>query len=726
MTSRSLFFKRMKQDLEQRIWLPVVFFIIGFLTTELPLISSLNHLWERSDPEGRIMDYLLGQFFTPVNGFIIITVGMSILSALSGFAYIHSAKKLDVYHSIPVKREALFVQQYVYGILYYLVPMVIHVLICLGICGGNFALTRAVFGQAVGFVVVQLLMYLVIYAVTVLAVCLTGNMVISVLGSGVLLVYSLILGILRSSLMDTFFMTAYSTGSIEDFPAFSPVHLIYKVIYIMEEGMEEYLVYTDYMGEYGKLLLMAAVYTVIALLLHKKRPTEAVSRSIAFPITEPVVKTMVVLPVSITMGYFFAAVFSYSDSFSWFVFGCIFGFIICCPLMEIIFRKDVKAVISHPLQLVFNGVCVIAILVIFKCDIFGYDTYIPKESEVESYAISFSEQPYIYGRNININTYRLENMTIIDNASTRALLENGAQITRKLRTEEAVLDVEEAYYTSYVVKYQLKNGREVYRSYLMNMKDEQVMQWVEDTYSDMQYKLGVYPVLSEKHEKNYIGVLLNYLFAMEQIPLSEDKMQEFLETYQRELTNLSFEQMQTEYPIAELTFAVGDPETDNEMGNEYVIRESATYYAETPGFRYSSEESGYMIYPSFTQTLALLEEYGAHIASELPAEDVVSMRVEDTSREVYDHDGYYNKVVEIEYTAKDDEQEKIAQILPTLTNYQLGPDFSTEESTDPNLRVYITYYYNDVERSNSFEIKMGMIPEFLTEDLNAAAQENGM
>ena len=45
------------------------------------------------------------------------------------------------------------------------------------------------------------------------------------------------------------------------------------------------------------------------------------------------------------------------------------------------------------------------------------------------------------------------------------------------------------------------------------------------------------------------------------------------------------------------------------------------------GFEYYSEESGYEIYPSFTQTIALLEEYGATIVNEIPAEDVITVEM---------------------------------------------------------------------------------------------------
>ena len=464
MTSKSLFFRRMKQDLEQRIWLPVIFFILAFLFLELPLISSIDS-WQRLENYAEYVNtYLMNRFFSPGYAFTVITIGMAAVSALSGFTYMHSAKKLDVYHSLPVRRETLFVQQYVYGMIYYLVPMVIHVLLCLVICMANGLFGTAVLWQALWHILVQLLIYWSVYSVVITAVCLTGTLVVSVLGSVILMLYSLIVSLLKMSLMDRFFVTYYSLG--DNIPAITPIHLITKMIEEMNWGDAEYLVYTDYMGYYVKLLMMAVIYTVIALLLYKKRPSEAAGRAIAFPVMEPVVKTMVVLPASIVSGFFFSSIFSVSAHFSWFVFGCVFGFVICCPLMDIIFQKDMKAAFSKPLQFVFNGACIVGIIVIFQFDLFGYDTYIPKKEKVESYAISLNGFSEIYLDYGNYYNYCLNNMEITDNESAGKLLEHAAEITRPVRT--GALEAEEDgadRYTSLLVKFHLKNGKCSYRHY---------------------------------------------------------------------------------------------------------------------------------------------------------------------------------------------------------------------------------------------------------------------
>ncbi len=717
MTSRNLFFKRMKQDLEQRIWLPVVFFIICFLTLELPLFSIIENYQNRSNFMERMQEYLLDSFFSAAGVAVVLTIGMAVISAMSGFIYIHSAKKLDVYHSIPIRREALFVQQYVYGVLYYLVPMVLHVLICIGICAVQGVLNGAVLGQALGFLLVQLLLYLAHYSVVVTAVCLTGNLVISILGSAVLLTYSAILSLLKSALMDQFFMTYYGDTAWEGIWAFSPMHLYANMLIAMEESTAEHLVYTQYFGYYILLFLMAAVYTAFALFLYKKRPTEAANNSIAFSVTEPVIKVMVVAPVSVLAGFFFMSI-SYDYGFGWFLFGCIFGFILCCPLMEIIFRKDVKAVFKHPLQIGINGAIVIALILVFKLDVFGYDAYIPAENKVESYAISFGGQSSIYPVHGNAFDYRMDNMTIMNNESTRKLLEHGVEITRGARTGlyDNVSEDSERFYTSMLVKYCLKDGREIYRNYLLNQADEQVVQWLADTYNDTQYKLGIYPVLAEDEAITYKGVRIRGTYASDELPLSEEKMQRFIEAYRQELTNLTFEEIQTEYPVAEMELAVSTEELQEMMLYTDVVVEETRNAEDLLGN--CAWEGDYKIYPSFTQTLALLEEYGVDLGRELQVEDVISVYIEDYSEEVNDDDGYYDKLYITEYTAEAGQTEQIAQILAGIRSNNLEREFDIGEGDVNYINVRMDYYYDNKQYEyEHFSFKKDMIPEFVWQDL---------
>ena len=66
-----------------------------------------------------------------VEGWIVLT-GMAVamaagfMNAVNGFLYLYSRKKTDFYHSLPMKRSELFAEKAVMGLIYYLVPYIVH------------------------------------------------------------------------------------------------------------------------------------------------------------------------------------------------------------------------------------------------------------------------------------------------------------------------------------------------------------------------------------------------------------------------------------------------------------------------------------------------------------------------------------------------------------------------------------------------------------------------
>ena len=744
MMSKNLFFKRFKQDVEQRIWLPVILFVISFLFLEIALVSEFEWLKTRTDYVTRAVEFLTEDFFVPESVIGFLTVPAAYLCALTGFSFVHSSKKLDVYHSLPIKREKIFVQQYLYGIIYYVIPLLLHVLICLGITGANQVLNGQVLDSAFGFLFFQILLFLANFSVSVLAVCLTGSALISVLGSAIFMAYTLGLEVLASQLMDDYFMTYLSYGESSLLPVLSPLHLMYN--FFMNIRWEDLLIYQQerlrmtsslyYLNITGigyilRFVVMIVVYTAISLLVYKKRASEAASRTIAFKLAEPVIKAMVVIPGTFLAGYLFSALGTYGNNRMWFYFGCAFGFVILCPIMEIIFRKDVKAILRHPLQILFNGVCILGILAILQFDLLGYDTYVPKADKTESYSIYLDAIRHPggrYGYNIQDN---LNEMALTDNESVRALLTYAAEITRPVQknfeTEENAL------YSSMYAKYQLKNGDSVYRRYVIDINNEQVQYWLGNIYDDTAYKNSQYPILEDEHAKQAIGLSLEYSMGEEVILLPADDMQQFVEAYQKELAELTVQDMIAQYPTAELGF-IFPYEEDNITQKESVTvtlpMAADSNWVDDMKSLYGIDdyyiEYSYLIYPSFTETLALLESYGADTNTNIDPENIINISVSDYSYEADDNDGQLTKLVELEYTVENLTEEQLTLLFDSIVNNNMKGDLAALKSEYGNIDIRINFYNESgYEDARYFNFKNGMIPEFISEDLLEKAKEIG-
>ncbi len=697
MTSKSLFFRRIKQDLHQRVWFPVILFIIAFLVMELPLVSELDRLKDKLNAAEQMKAYLI-EFFTIVNPFSVVTCVAAVFCAISGFSFMHSARKLDTYHSMPVKREQIFWQQYVYGILYYVIPMAIHTVACLGIGAAMGAFSVEVLGNMAWFMLIQTVFYVLFYAVAVTAVCLTGNMVISVLGCCVLVAYSWILFGLKTALYDTFFDTYFynQAGSIW---AFSPIHLIANMISDADYVDEELFVYSKYTIHYVKMLIQTAVYTLVALWLYRKRPTEAAGKSIAFGFAEPVIKTMVMLPVAVVSAYLFNNLIVDDGRYGWYVFGGIFGFVLTCLVMEAIFRQNPREVFEHPKQLVINGVIVAVIFIVFRFDVFGYDYYMPMN--VKSYAISVYSMNTIGMYSENHRFWCLENMELAPSDNIAKLVEQAIEDSDAAHNlyDTEQMSTDEVHYISLYVKYQLENGEVVYRSYLLNLFHESTQQLLEELYNTEEYKLGVYPILSDgwKKQYNFIDVITAY--AEDSFALSEEKMAKLIETYQRELKALTYEEIWNESPVAELRF---ERRTSTNNYNNYCY------------------EDGYKIYDSFTQTIALLEGYGCIMESVLPTEMITSIEVEDWTIENSDNNGEVDKVMRVTYTHED--FAKLEEIMENVVSSRLANDFNPD-LYNYLLNVEVTFMLNEKEYTRNFDFKQGCIPAWLREELDASLTE---
>ena len=128
MTSASLFFKLQKEDLKRRIWVAALLFLGFFFAYPVNLALTMENaansqfamyngytpLVNTGTPEylAKVLEYKtkavvdLVSYGNVMPLFLMVTAAVVIGAA--GFAYLHNQKKVDFYHSIPVRREMLY------------------------------------------------------------------------------------------------------------------------------------------------------------------------------------------------------------------------------------------------------------------------------------------------------------------------------------------------------------------------------------------------------------------------------------------------------------------------------------------------------------------------------------------------------------------------------------------------------------------------------------------
>ena len=148
MTSKTSFFKFLREDVRHRIWVPALACVV-FL---LGLIFSTLTVQDLSFQAANGMDsYLAARLVNQITcmydhkNFLltIVAVTGAIICGMQGFSYLTSKCQLDFYHSLPLKREKFFLIRWCNGVLFYAVlAFVLSVLSCIMLAAFGFFSSR--------------------------------------------------------------------------------------------------------------------------------------------------------------------------------------------------------------------------------------------------------------------------------------------------------------------------------------------------------------------------------------------------------------------------------------------------------------------------------------------------------------------------------------------------------------------------------------------------------
>lgn len=648
MTSKNLFFNIMKEDLKRRLWtvaLISLFFFFTFPISVAVMVSSYMKDMElmasgvmKTTAEVvrlQLFDQYAG-WMSVENGFVAtFIVVFAVVCGVTGFSYLHSKKKTDFFHSIPVKREKLFAASFINGILYTAVPYLISLLLAVTIVGVKTGVTLP-WVEILGTYLFQMAFYTMIYATVILAVILTGNTIVSLLGMLVFCSWGPAFMVLIVGYCQEYFKTYYVNSNLME-------QLIIKsspfawYVHSVSVGVSVSGVITA--------IVAAFILFVLSVVLYKLRPSEAAGRAMAFKKSEAVIKFMIVVPMSLFGSMVFRQMRSGENL--WSIFGLICGCVITYCIIEIIYNFDFRRLFSHKIQLAVCGGVSLAVLAFFQFDLMRYDAYIPSKDKVESSALysydlngdalydylgtpelieERSGQHYLSISGISISDY-LEEMQLENIDEVLFLAQAGINFNMLSEDENirsGQMESGTIRYTMIDIKYHMKNGRDIYRSYHIPLQETEKQ--LETIYNTQEYKMTTYPVLKEGNPANYVGINYEECQDFSHIDFTDEAAKDALiAAYQEDLSALTYAVRRTESPIASLQF-----KTKELQGMIDIVR--------TEGNRYTSFNNWgyYPIYPSFTKTIAVLKECGINPGTFLNSDNVE--KIELIGEDLYEDD----------------------------------------------------------------------------------------
>lgn len=725
MTSRNLYSKLMKEDLKNRLWAVALIGLAFFFAFPVVAAFQAGDLKDAVNYERELLAYtekMMAWLSFGCGMTVFLMVMAALICGMSSFSYLNSKSKVDFYHSIPVKREKLYIANYLNGILMLAVPYAATLILAVVIAVSNGVSGAVLWPLALSGYGLTMIYYILMYSLAVVAAMMTGNLVVGVLGAMVLCFYVPLAVMLGGGYMETFFHTFmyYQYSDIVTFMSrISPfMEYIYQVDQYAAEGVSTMAIVTAV----AVSILLAAV----GGLLYRKRPSEAAGKAMAFAVSRPVIRILMTILAALGFGLFFWAM-RYTTG--WAVFGILCGGIIAHCVIEIIYHFDFKKLFSNKLQLVGCLAVSLLVMLTFRYDWVGYDQYLPDAGKVKEVAIDMNalNRWVSYGEarlrkdgeyewdSVGSEEYIFSHMKETDIDSVLAIAQAGI---RHQEGEEVWgrgnyfgHTAEDELFTSVGIQYTLNSGRKVYRTYEVMLKD--VMEPTEKLYGNGFYKAGAYPVMSldtaDVAEVRYREIeeeaCLNQLTAEEK--------KEFLEAYQQDFAKLTIAQMNQEAPVGLIRFV----STTDMEALAWESREQALAQQNGRGYRYYrgfDEKSYYPVYSSFENTCRILERYGVKPGDALDGYDIKSADVDyyvqsgDVEQGAEYNLAYYEERKHLVISDQENlDALKSVAVLQRLTDYY-DPLFRTE-----NIDITLNTETGDKTYSVSVRIPKGKIPYFL-------------
>lgn len=494
MTSKISFTKLTLDETRKLGWLTaaqlLVFLMLLPLRMLIVMASCRNSASMAGDPAVITKTFCLNTGAGHLENTVFILIA-GVFCALIVFSYLHSARQLDFYHSLAIRRNRLFAVKYLSGALTFVTAYLISQLLTMLVGAFYRAMPLRAVPEIALASVQGILQFLCSYSWTLLAVMLTGKILTSVFAAGVLGFYLPMLLLLDVSMVQSFRPTALSTYYFFDETGFqilgnsSPwAFCITQSEWSSAKGVTGLL---PNAGGLCQLLAIAVILTLICAALCHFRRTEAAGHALAFSCTESIVKLLLAIPTTL-----FAATLAYELFHALpaeLAFLLLFG-VLSCAVMEFIYRWDIRQALSHKRHILITVAVAGALFLYFRFDLPGYNTRLPAREEIASMAL---RDTWLGNHVDELPGLRGKDRKALDMLET----ENFEPIYELAQNGIANIGLDhyasgEHYYVQ--IKYHTKSGKEIYRSYTVNR--EPFFQAMDELMQDPAFLKNYFPIMN--------------------------------------------------------------------------------------------------------------------------------------------------------------------------------------------------------------------------------------
>lgn len=420
--------------------------------------------------------------YAPVASMILILIFSAVLCVML-FGYMHNKRSVDLFHSLPVRREALLLGRWCAGLTILWIPLLANFLLLflLLTCYGMGINVWSVFSPMLWCMLMGTAAFT---SCMLMAVC-SGTMLdtaLSVIGINagyplLILCTTILINMLLPGANIDYEQHIFILSALAPFAAW--VSPILKLGY----SFPWFLLWW---------IFLTLVMLCGAVVLYKKRKSESAENSLAFPLPKILIRFL----LTAVGGMGFGLMVGNENTLTFFV-GLAAGSVIAHTVVECIYSRGFQQLRK---SFEWYGVFAVAFILFYGIVVtgcFGYDTRLPSADEVTSVTVStnFHEGYDGYGCNViyDQNNRRLKALTplLSEPDSIKTVLKIHENIIQVRRSSGYPYQMHGRISTAATLTYHLKNGKSFTRTYNLYEWNDKVLQTIQPIYELEEYTDGL-------------------------------------------------------------------------------------------------------------------------------------------------------------------------------------------------------------------------------------------
>ncbi len=328
------------------------------------------------------------QFMILATAFAILSCFVGVFAGMSANGYVNSRRAIHCYHSLPLTRDALYLENSAVYVIDYLAAGLLTLVVSTAAILIRLGMTAAGMGEGLWVILVGITGFALVFGLFQLAGSLTGTAVFRFCMAGILAFLPVVLYLLIWLGVDVGMDHIQVNNYLNDGRTarlLCPAVNLFCTMSEMIEGVgfysREALAFWQKLLALLGLLATAAVYYLAGLWCSRKRPSERAEHALVWKKLGWFVKYPVVFVCAGFGGLLFREIFGSGDT--WMVFGGIMGLVLSFFLMNVLLERNTRSMFRGLRGLGITALCVVLYYVVIPFDAFQLDSFMYDAEDVE-------------------------------------------------------------------------------------------------------------------------------------------------------------------------------------------------------------------------------------------------------------------------------------------------------------------------------------------------------